>query len=63
MKIGDRIQTIHGMSALHIIKKDPLEFIKYHEIAADIQILMSITELDSRSKPLQVDRGKLPPKS
>lgn len=53
MKIGDRIQTIHGMSVLHIIKKDPLEFIKYHEIAPDIQILMSITELDSRSKPFQ----------
>ena len=50
MEIVDIIQTIHRMSVLHIIIKDPLELIKYHEIAPDIQILMSMMGLDSRCR-------------
>ena len=49
MKIVDIIQKNHRISVLHIIIKDPLELTKYHEIAPDIQILMSMMGLDSCS--------------
>ena len=45
MKIVDRIQKNHRISVLHIIIKDALEFMKYHEVAPDIPILMSMMGL------------------